>query len=253
MATKLYVIPGSHPAMAARLMLDYKGIEYERVDLMPVIHRYVIRLLRFPARTVPALKLDDRRVQGSREISRCLDEVRPEPPLFPRDPELRAAVEDAERWGDETYQSLARRILWASFRRGKEPLRSFAEGAKLPIPLELGIKTAPPLIWLAGRNSGGRDDNRVRADLAALPGILDRIDSLIAAGTLNGEALNAADFQIATSTRLLMALDDVRPAIAGRPAGEHALRVVPEFPGHVPPILPAEWLAPLAQEAPVTA
>ena len=35
----LYVIPGSHPAMAARRMLEHKGIPYKRVDLMPVISR----------------------------------------------------------------------------------------------------------------------------------------------------------------------------------------------------------------------
>ena len=29
----LYVIPGSHPAMVARRMLELKGIPYKRVDL----------------------------------------------------------------------------------------------------------------------------------------------------------------------------------------------------------------------------
>ena len=34
---KLYVIPGSHPAMTARLELERKGIDNKRVDLMPEI------------------------------------------------------------------------------------------------------------------------------------------------------------------------------------------------------------------------
>ena len=63
---------------------------------------------------------------------------------------------------------------------------------------------------------------------------------------LGGEQLNAADFQIATSLRLAMSLDDLRPAIERRPAGELALRVVPHYPGRVPPVLPAAWLEPLA-------
>ncbi len=33
---KLYGIPGSHPVMSARLMLDHKGIPYDRRDLFPV-------------------------------------------------------------------------------------------------------------------------------------------------------------------------------------------------------------------------
>lgn len=247
---KLYVIPGSHPAMAARLMLDYKHIPYRRVDLIPVISRAVLGLSRFPTNTVPALKIDGRRVQGTREISRYLDQLKPAPPLFPNEPEPRAAVEEVEAWGEETCQPLARRILWATFIRDREPMRSFAEGAKLPIPLGVAVKTATPLIWLAGRYTGGRDDDQIRTDLANLSEMLARIDSLVAAGTLGGKSLNAADFQIATSIRLLMTLDDLRSAIAERPAGKHALRVVPDFPGHVPPILPAEWLASLGEKTP---
>ena len=47
---------------------------------------------------------------------------------------------------------------------------------------------------------------------------------------LNGEQLNAADFQIAPSLGLAMTLDDLRPAIENRPAGALAKRVVPELP-----------------------
>jgi hypothetical protein len=47
-----------------------------------------------------------------------------------------------------------------------------------------------------------------------------------------------------------MTLDDLRSAIDGRPAGEMALRVVPDFPGHAGPILPAAWLEPLRAATP---
>jgi glutathione S-transferase len=91
MTATLYVIPGSHPSMAVRLMLEHKGIEYRRVDLMPVIARAVLKALRFPGITVPALKLDGRRIQPSVQITRELDRLRPEPPLFPGDPERRTS------------------------------------------------------------------------------------------------------------------------------------------------------------------
>ncbi len=39
MEARLYVIPGSHPAMTARLMLERKGIAYKRTDLMPVVSK----------------------------------------------------------------------------------------------------------------------------------------------------------------------------------------------------------------------
>ena len=104
---KLYVIPGSHPSRSAMLMLERKGIPYKRVDLIPVISKGVVRAQRFRGVTVPALKLEGTRVQGSTEIARELDRIQPDPPLFPSDPELRAKVEDAEAWGD-TFQEKPR-------------------------------------------------------------------------------------------------------------------------------------------------
>jgi glutathione S-transferase len=92
----------------------------------------------------------------------------------------------------------------------------------------------------------------VRRDLAALPGILQRIDDWIAEGVIGGEQPNAADFQIAPTLRLAMTMDDLRPAIEALPAGQLALRLVPSFPGHARPTLPHTWLAPLhAHSAPV--
>jgi glutathione S-transferase len=127
----LFVIPGSHPSRTAAAMLDRKGIAYKRVDLMPVVSKGVLRAVGFPGITVPALKIDGRRVQGSREIGRELDRLVPEPALYPSDPEARTAVERAEQWGDESLQSVARRILWNALRRDRSLLVSYSEGARL--------------------------------------------------------------------------------------------------------------------------
>jgi glutathione S-transferase len=243
---RLYVIPGSHPSMAARLMLERKGIPYERVDLMPVISKGALRALGFAGTTVPALRIDGRKVQGSREIARELERIQPEPPLLPADSTARATVEEAERFGDVDLQPVARRILWWALRADRAPLESFARGARLGIPIGIALRTAAPIVAAAARVNQASEEN-VRADLAALPGLLARVDDYISAGTLGGAEPNVADLQVATSVRLLMTLDDLRPLIETRPAGELALRVVPNFPGRVPPILPAAWLAPLRE------
>ena len=94
------------------------------------------------------------------------------------------------------------------------------------------------------------DDEHARRDLEALPALLDRVDELLASGVIGGEVLNVADCQIATSLRLLMTLDDVRPAFAGRPCGDYALALVPEYPGYAPAALPADWKSPLVEAAP---
>jgi glutathione S-transferase len=225
------------------LMLDRKGIPYKRVDLMPVISKGLLRAMRFPGNTVPALKLDGERVQGSREIARELDRLRPEPPLFPADPDLRVKVEEAEAWGD-TFQQKPRRFSWWALKRDRAPMASYAEGARLGVPVGLAVKTGGPIVSAAARLNEATDEN-VRADLASLPADLDRIDQWIADGVMGGGEPNAADFQIAPSVRLAMTLDDLRPYIEQRPAGRLAMQVIPDFPGRTPPVLPPEWLEPL--------
>jgi glutathione S-transferase len=248
MEVKLYVIPGSHPAMAARKMLELKGIDYKRVDLMPIISRAVLKAMRFPGVTIPSLRLGDRKLTGSRDISRALDEFQPEPPLFPSDPDQRATVEEAEVWGEQVLSDGVRRIFWNAIKRDREPLHSYAEGARLGIPVGLAVKTAAPIV-AAELRINGVTDPAVERDLADFPGWLDRIDMWVADGVLGGESPNAADLQIAGALALAITLEDLRPAIEPRPAGQLAKRLMPDFPGRAAPVLPAEWLKPLRAAA----
>lgn len=251
MKARLFVIPGSHPSMAARLMLELKGIDYTRIDLVPVLSKGILRAAGFPGVTVPALILDGKRVQGTGAIARALDEAVAEPALLPADPGQRAKVEAAERWGDEVLQPLARRVVWNILARDPRGRRSYLEGARLGLPVGLAVKTAPPLVHLSQRFNEA-DDAHVRRDLEGLPAILDEADRLLAEGVIGGETPNAADFQIATGLRLLMTLDDVRPAIEGRPIAAYTLRLVPDFPGYAPSALPEEWKRELREPAGAT-
>ncbi|HEV2858995.1 MAG TPA: glutathione S-transferase N-terminal domain-containing protein [Solirubrobacterales bacterium] len=243
MDARLYVIPGSHPSYAAALMLEHKGIAFKRTDLMPVVSKGVLRAVGFPGVTVPALKIEGDKVQGSRQIARELERLRPDPPLFPADPAMRAAVEEAERFGDEELQHPIRQLLWWGFKQDRSPLKSYSEGARLGVPIDLAVKTGGPLVALSARFNEASDEN-ARAAAAKLPALLDRVDAWIADGTLNGDQLNVADFQIASSIGLALTLDDLKPMIEKRPAGALARRIVPNYPGRMPPVLPAGWLAP---------
>lgn len=244
-SVRLYVIPGSHPARAAELMLRHKGIEYKRTDLPPVLSRFIVqRVLRFPGDRVPAMKIDGRKVQGSQEVSRELDALRPEPPLFPSDPAQRARVEEAERWGDVSFQEIPRKISWWALKRRKADQASFLEGYRLGLPTRVLVATSPPLIRMAMRLNNSTDEV-VRAQIAAIPAALDKVDGWIAEGVIGGQQPNAADFQLATTVRLLMAFADIEPAIEGRPAAQLAMRIAPDPPGRIGPAFPAEWLAPL--------
>lgn len=244
MNARLFTVPASHPSWTARLMLERKGIPYKRVDLVFGVHKPILRAAGFSGNTVPAVRLDGRKVQGTRDIARELDRVVPEPPLFPADPDDRGKVEEAERWGDDVLQPVPRRLVWNMLKRGRAPVRSYLAGARLGIPTSIAAATSAPIVAYAARYNQA-DDDHVLADLNALPGLIDHVDALIADGVIGGPEPNAADFQIATSLALLLTADDIRPLIAGRPAGELANRLVPGFPGHTPPVLPPSFLEPL--------
>ena len=255
MDVTLYVVPGSHPCIAVTLMLDRKGIAFRQRWLVHPITGPALRARGFAGRTVPALRIDARRIQTSRAISRGLDELMPEPPLFPLSPQRRTAVETAERWGDEVLQGAARRIEVWEMRRNHSMVETQLadarriQGARIPIPPALAAATSgPTLAWYARRI--GATDEAVRRDLQELPAMLDHIDDLIAEDVLGAEDPNAADYQIAPSIRLLMTMDDLLPAIEQRPAAQLAGHLVPEYPGRSARLLPAEWLAPLRHAPP---
>ena len=146
----LYVIPGSHACRAAILMLQRKQVRYRRVDIPTLLHPLTVRLRGFDAGgqtrvaggrrtlpirlgdflgTVPALASDGERISTNHQIARFLDDRHPERPLFPADPEQRRAVEEAERWANETLQMAARRIALAhAVRDPAGSSRSIADG-----------------------------------------------------------------------------------------------------------------------------
>ena len=242
MAATLYSLPVSHPALAARAMVAHKGIEHRVVDLVAGLQPVMVRALGFRRYTVPALKVDGRRVQGTREISRFLDELRPDPPLFPADPEARRRVEDAERWGDEVLQDVPRRIiLWAAVNE-YAVRRWLAETSNVPGGR---LIARPTLQARAFARARGADDATVRADVAAIGAHLAEVERLRADGVIGGERPNAADFQIASCLRSLAGLADLEPYVSDHAAVRWAATVVPALPGPVPPALPAEWLRPL--------
>jgi glutathione S-transferase len=236
---KLYYVAISHPANAARLMLDYKGLAYRRVDLRPGFQVIVTRVHRFKDITVPALTIDGERVQGSIAIAQALERLEPDPPLYPQDPGLRAAVEEAEAWGERELQPVPRHLYrWALISK-PELLEPFvAEHQRLRPAGPIAKAQRPGLTRFM--RAHGVTDERVRSDMQALPGMLERVRGLLDAGVLGGERLNAADFQIATSLRAIEGLDDLRPLVDAR-LDDYARSIWPDTEIRLPAVLPPDW------------
>ena len=248
MAVVLYSMAISHPSQVARKMLDLKGVDYELVDVAPLSQRVHLRLAGFGGGTVPALKLDGQKVQGSLQISRALDQRWPEPPLFPADPEARARVEQAERWGEQELQPVPRRLFRFASAHNRELRRGVARASGMPAPGLVAAVSKPAVSYYARTiESDGRraTEAAIRADLAALPAMLDRADRLMADGTIALDPPNAAAVQILATVRVLDGFADLHDHVAAHACAAPARELFADYRARLPRVLDPEWLEPL--------
>ena len=235
----LHVLPPSHPCHAVEAALAFKGLEFERVELdMAAGHNAAMEELYGEGhKTVPGLLVDEERVHGSVAITRRLEELAPEPTLYPEP--VADAVREAERWGDEELQDLGRRLPWGALHFRPEALGVLAGGGQLdPTGTDYAIRFVRAAWKYHGISCG-----RLAEDLEGLPQKLDHVDALIAAGTLGGEQPTAADLQIGATLRVLLGVGDVAPLIIGRPAEQIALRFFRPNPVALPAgAFPTGWV-----------
>ncbi len=237
-ALTLHVLPPSHPCMTAEAALRRKGLDYEKVSLMPGPHaEEMARVYGEGSTTVPGLLVGDEPVHGSRAILERLEQIEPDPPLYPAP--IADAVREAERWGDEELQDLGRRLPWGALHFRPEAMGTFGGGGALdPTGTDFAIG------FLRGAwKYHGITAERLAADLVGLPAQIDHVDALIAEGTMGGDGPTAADLQIGATLRVLLTVADLRPLIEGRPAERVARRWFPDYAGEVPGgAFPGGWV-----------
>ncbi|MCZ4492272.1 MAG: hypothetical protein JWP53_1203 [Conexibacter sp.] len=233
MPARLFVVHGSHPCATVEAALDLKGVAYRRIEIPAATQPLVMRPL-FGGRTVPGIRFEDgEKVQGSRAILRALERRAPRPPLY-EGAAGAAAIEEAERWGEEVLQPVPRQLLWTAFGAHPRAMHAFQDGQrspKLPMPVVLA---AAKVILPVERRLNDVSDAGVLTAIAALPGLLDQVDAWVVAGVLGGAEPNAADLQIAPTLRLLWSMRDLRPLLAGRPSEALIARWLPPMTAEVP-------------------
>jgi glutathione S-transferase len=213
--------------------LELKGLDYGVIEWPPPLQA-PMQILMFGKRTVPGLRIGGEKVQGSTAIMRRLDELVPEPRLYPADEAQRARVIEAERWGDEVFQPVGRELIWPAMVHSPGAMISYAEHSRIPLPDSMVRLSAPAVARVASRINR-TDDDVARADLDALPAQLDKIDGWIVDGTIGDLTQpNAADLQLASTVRLMLTLADVRPLIDDRPCANLARELFPNIDGEMP-------------------
>jgi glutathione S-transferase len=157
---RLHLIPWSTNVERVALALAHKGIEAEPVTHDPA-DRSAVRALS-GQELVPVLEHDGRVIADSTRIVEYLEELRPDPPLLPRDPARRAETRVWVEWFDRVW---------------KGPPNAIADELERPTPdsERIAALAARMTTWLAWFEAllAGRDfllgDEFSAADVAAFP------------------------------------------------------------------------------------
>jgi len=231
----LHVLPPSHPCMTASEALRLKGLEYERVEFVPGAHIEQMQAIYGEGNaTVPGMLIDGEPVHGSRAILQRLEQLVAEPSLYPSE-----EVREAERWGDEEFQDLGRRMPWGALHFRPEAMGTFGGAGPLDGP---GTDFAIRFVRSTWKYHGITAEI-LHDDLAGLPAKLAHIEDLAARGVIGGEQATAADLQIGATLRVLLVLGDLRPLLEGSAGEQIALRHFPDYAGEIPAgAFPAGWV-----------
>jgi glutathione S-transferase len=191
----LWQLRFSHFNEKGRWALDYKGVPHRRRSLVP--GRHSIKSRRIGATgTTPVLQIDGETIGDTTKIIARLEQLAPEPPLYPDlEADRRTALELEEHFDEELGPQI-RSALFASLISDRRatvavttqgmPARERVLGTALWPLLKTGIRRALPADAEAGRR--GRD-----ATVAAL----DRIEAELSGDYLVGDRFSVADLTAA--------------------------------------------------------
>ncbi|MBV8887761.1 MAG: glutathione S-transferase family protein [Chroococcidiopsidaceae cyanobacterium CP_BM_RX_35] len=199
---ELYQFELSQYSEKVRLILDYKGLAYRKIEVTPGIGQVeVFRLT--GQRQVPVLKDGSRIVADSTEIAKYLDRQYPDRPLIPTDPKQRGLCLLIEEWADESIGTKSRQVLFGALSKNQSLRKSLLPAATPDIVKVLVEAVPSELLQVLGFGVGlspevvKRAEADLKQDLEALCLLL--ADSLY----LVGDQPTLADFAVAGLSILL--------------------------------------------------
>lgn len=175
---ELYQFELSHYCEKVRLVLDYKGLAYRKIEVAPGIGQ--LDLLRISGqRQVPVLKDGAQVIADSTAIALYLDRQYPDRPILPTDPQQRALCLLMEEWADESIGINGRKVMLGAFSQNPD-LRRAALPATTPSFLKSVIEAVPrEALDLLG-TSVGLGGDAVKSARKAMQQNLDALSVLLA-------------------------------------------------------------------------
>lgn len=107
---ELYQFELSQYSEKVRLILDYKGLDYRKIEVTPGVGQLEL-FQKSGQRKVPVLKDGNTYIADSTEIALYLDRKYPEPALLPEDPVARGQCLLIEEWADASIGLKGRKAL----------------------------------------------------------------------------------------------------------------------------------------------
>lgn len=199
---ELYQFELSQYSEKVRLILDYKGLPYRKIEVTPGIGQ--VELLRLTGqRLVPVLKDGYRYIADSTEIAKYLDLHYPERPLIPLDSKKRGLCLMMEEWADESIGIKGRKALFWALSQNQY-FRSSLLPTTTPDVFKTLVEGVPnDVLKLLGFGVGYTPDV-VKSALADLKQDLEALTLLLADSPyLLGNEPTLADFAVAGLSILL--------------------------------------------------
>ena len=147
--------------MKVRTILNYKGVQYERVA---VLGPSLVELLRRSSvRKVPALDVDGRMLIDSTDIAHEIERLFPEPAILPSDRRLQGLSHALEDWSDEALYFLGLYFQWIE-PRGKPMVRKAFGATPVGIAARLFYQRRI-VAQLRGQGTSRKTHSHITADL----------------------------------------------------------------------------------------
>ena len=240
MAVVLWHIELSHYSEKVRWALDYKDIAHERRVPMPGLHGMRAMVLTHGAqRRLPVVEIDGRRIGDSTAIIAALEELKPDPALYPDDPERRRRALELEDFFDEEAAPQVRGFMWHHTLRDVDAMATALFTRPSPVR-ERMLRATAPVAKVLVRADYHADEGSVQAHRDQIRRAMDRLEAEIgASGYLVGESFTVADLTasalftplIAPPERpylpptVMPAIQELREEITARPGGRYVLEM----------------------------
>jgi glutathione S-transferase len=232
----LWHISISHYSEKARWALDHKRVPHRRRGLPGGMHMVAALVLtRGQTVTFPVLQVDGEAIGDSTAIIAELERRRPDPPLYPEDPNERRRALELEEYFDEELGPPIRLVGWHEITSDPERLAELAARFLPP-----GVRENPAAATVAGRYAGVFAGMRygVNSDGAAersreqVVAALDRLEAeLDGREYLAGDGFSVADLTAAALFYPLV-LPPEGPSLGQVPDGYERFRAsLAERPG----------------------